>query len=113
MAVNGVATFSGLTIRPPGFRLHTRRDGQRPHLAATNAITVTAPGVANQLVVKAQPPASVVAGSGFGLVVEAEDSFGTVDSTFQGTLAVSEAGGVAWAGPSPWRPSTAWPPSLA
>lgn len=42
-----------------------------------------------QLVVTTQPPANVVAGTAFRLIVKAEDSFGTVDTTFNGTVTVS------------------------
>jgi hypothetical protein len=41
------------------------------------------------LVVTAQPPASVTAGDIFGLTVKAEDSSGTVDSSFNGTVTVA------------------------
>ena len=38
-----------------------------------------------------QPPASVTAGSGFGLVVKAEDAFGNVDPTFTGSVTLALA----------------------
>ena len=38
-----------------------------------------------------QPPASVTAGSPFGLTVEAEDSSGNLDSSFNGTVTVALA----------------------
>jgi hypothetical protein len=41
------------------------------------------------LVVTTQPPASVTAGSPFGLTVTAEDSSGTVDTSFSGTVTVT------------------------
>ena len=46
---------------------------------------------ATQLVVTTQPPASVTAGSGFGLVVTAEDAFGNVDPTFTGSVTLALA----------------------
>ena len=46
------------------------------------------PAAATQLVVTAQPP-DVEVGSGFGLVVSAEDPFGNVDPTFDGSVAVA------------------------
>lgn len=61
--------------------------------ATTSAIDVTPPGVATQLVVTRQPPSSVTAGSGFGLVVTAEDSFGTVDTSFNGSVTVNNPNG--------------------
>ena len=38
-----------------------------------------------------QPPASVTAGSPFGLTVQAEDSSGNLDSSFNGTVTVALA----------------------
>ena len=43
------------------------------------------------LVVTTQPPASVTAGSTFGLTVTAEDSSGNVDTSFNGTVTVALA----------------------
>ena len=43
------------------------------------------------LVVTQQPPASVTAGTPFGLTVEAEDSSGNLDSSFNGTVTVALA----------------------
>ena len=42
-------------------------------------------------VVTAQPPSGVIAGSGFGLTVAAEDGSGHVDASFNGTVAVALA----------------------
>jgi hypothetical protein len=44
-----------------------------------------------QLVVTAQPPAAVTAGSDFGLTVTAEDRSGNVDTSFTGTVTVALA----------------------
>src|SRR5262249_2452513 len=44
---------------------------------------------ASQLVVTTQPPGGVVAGSGFGLVVAAEDKCGNVNPNFGGSVAVA------------------------
>jgi streptogramin lyase len=43
----------------------------------------------SQLVVTAQPPSSVTAGSGFGLTVTAEDSSGNPITSFNGTVTVA------------------------
>jgi virginiamycin B lyase len=53
----------------------------------TNAIGV-ATLTTSQLVVTAQPPSSVTAGSGFGLTVTAEDSSGNPITSFNGTVTV-------------------------
>jgi uncharacterized delta-60 repeat protein len=49
------------------------------------------PPVTGQLVVTQQPPASLTAGTPFGLTVEAEDSSGTLESSFNGTVTVALA----------------------
>ncbi len=51
--------------------------------------TTLPPSSAPGLVVTTQPPASVAAGSGFGLTVTAEDSSGNVDTSFNGTVTVA------------------------
>ncbi|MGO9813478.1 MAG: choice-of-anchor Q domain-containing protein [Isosphaeraceae bacterium] len=84
-AQNGVATFSGLTLNEPGtgYTLSVSSNGLAA--ATTNPFNVTLP----QLVVTAQPPASVIAGSGFGLTVTAEDTSGNADTSFNGTVTVA------------------------
>ena len=47
--------------------------------------------VTGQLVVTQQPPASLTAGTPFGLTVEAEDSSGNLESSFNGTVTVALA----------------------
>src|SRR5262249_43323627 len=88
-ASEGSATFSGLTISAAGsgYTLPATTPGLTP--ITTSAITVTAPGVATQLVVTGQPPTSVAAGDSFGLTVKAEDDLGTVDASFNGPVTVS------------------------
>ncbi len=51
---------------------------------------VTPVGVANQLAVSSLP-ASVNAGASFGLVVVAEDNFGTADKSYNGSVTLSMA----------------------
>ena len=58
--------------------------------AGTNAIGV-ATLTTSQLVVTQQPPASVTAGSAFGLTVEAENSSGNLITSFNGTVTVALA----------------------
>ena len=67
-----------------------RRPAPALSSATTNAITVAA-ATATQLVVTTQPPASVTAGSGFGLVVTAEDAFGNVAPSFTGSVTLALA----------------------
>src|SRR5262249_37683814 len=88
--VNGVATFSGLTIDNPGNGYTLRATCSSLTPAITNAINVTPLGVATQLVVTTQPPASLTAGDRFGMVVEAQDGFGTRDTSFNGTVSITD-----------------------
>ena len=97
-AVNGVATFSGLTLTQAGnwSRLAVNADGLPT--VYTNWFTVTAAS-ATQLA--ASPPSSVGTNGPFSLTVNAEDSYGNVDPTFNGsvTLALANNPGVQhWAG---------------
>jgi len=92
-AVNGMATFTGLTINTPGngYTLEATANGLTS--ALTNSIGVTPVGQATQLVVTSQPPSSATTGTGFGLTVQAEDSLGNVDTSFNGTVVVEDAFG--------------------
>jgi hypothetical protein len=87
-AQSGVATFSGLTLNTAanGYTLLVSGNGVVP--TTTDAFDVTA-AAATQLVVTTQPPLGVAVGSGFGLVVSAEDPYGNVDPTFSGSVAVA------------------------
>ena len=86
---NGVVTFSGLTLNKadPGYTLVA--NSLTLSSQATSAITVNA-GKATQLVVTTQP-SGVIAGQSFGFSVSAEDNFGNVDPTFNGTVTVALA----------------------
>ena len=48
--------------------------------------------------VTTQPPSSVSAGSPFGLVVAAEDSFGALISSFKGAVTISDPSGASLGG---------------
>ena len=90
-AVNGVATFSGLTLNKPG-NGYTLKATAGSLSVTTSSFNVASPtAVATHLVVTAQPPATVAAGAGFGLTVNAETSSGAVDPTFNGTVTLSLA----------------------
>jgi hypothetical protein len=86
--VNGVASFAGLTINfaANGYRLQAASGTLTS--ATTNLLNVT-PAAASQLVVSAQPPGSVIAGSGFGLAVSAEDRFGNLVTSFGGSVTLA------------------------
>jgi hypothetical protein len=88
-AVNGVAVFSGVTIDQPGNGYTLQASSAGLTAATSAAIDVTPIGVASQLVVTGQPPASVAEGAGFGLVVQAQDGSGNVDATYSGSVTVA------------------------
>lgn len=88
-AVNGVADFSGLTLDQTGSGYTIQASNGSLNGATTNAFDVTGIGVATQLVVTTQPPPSVAAATGFGLVLSARDSFGTLDPSFSGSVTIT------------------------
>ena len=84
-AVNGVATFAGLTLNQAGSGYTLVTSTSVLTAGTTNPFTVKGLA-ATQLVVTTQPPATLTAGSSFGLTVWAEDPFGNLDSTFAGNV---------------------------
>ena len=90
-AVNGVATFSGLTLNKAaaGYTLQAASGAAgAPTAVTTSGFNVTA-AAATKLVVTSQPPASV--SSAFSFTVAAEDQFNNVDTNFSGTVTVTLA----------------------
>jgi streptogramin lyase len=88
-AVNGVATFSGLTLEKAaaGYTLRATSSGTgAPASVTTNAFNVVA-AAATKLVVTSQPPGSVA--TPFGFTVAAEDQFNNVDTNFSGTVTIT------------------------
>ena len=86
-AVNGVATFSGLTLNKPGagYTLQVSSSGLTgTATAAFNAVPA--------LVVTSEPPAHLVAGSSFGLTVEVEDASGHQLTSYTGPVTVALSG---------------------
>ena len=84
-AQSGVATFSGLTLdkADTGYTLLVSGSGVAETI--TGAISVT-PAAATQMAVTSQPPVTVLVGSKFALTVSAEDPFGNVDPTYNGSV---------------------------
>jgi pantothenate kinase type III len=91
-ANQGLASFSGLTIDQSGAGYALQATAGNLSSSVTGPVSVT-PAMATRLVVTAQPPAGVTAGSGFGLTVAAEDAFGNVVTSFQGNVTATLAGG--------------------
>jgi streptogramin lyase len=87
-AAGGVVTFSGLSIDTVGdYTIQATSSGLTS--ATTSFINVTA-GAATQLVVApGNPPGSLVAGTQFGFVVDAEDQFSNIDPTFGAKVAIA------------------------
>ena len=96
-AADGVATFAGLTLDKvgPQYRLQAMSAGLASADTAEFGVSPSAPA---QLVITAQPSATIMAGSGFGLGVAVEDAFGNVVTGFAGDVTVSMAAGPAGAG---------------
>jgi S-adenosylmethionine hydrolase len=89
-AVKGVATFSALklTQAASGYSL-TASSGSLA--TATTALFTVTPGAATHFTISTQPPGSVTAGSGFGLVVTALDAYGNVASSYSGNVTLALA----------------------
>ena len=89
-ANNGVATFAGLTLDQlgTGYTLAVSSNGLSG--ATSNGIDVI-PVPAQLLVITQQPPASIIAGDSFGLIIQAEDNADALASTFNGTVTVALA----------------------
>jgi hypothetical protein len=87
-ASGGVASFSGVTLNTASDGVTLDASGNNLQGAETNPTTVTA-AAADHLVVTTEPPGTVIAGAGFGLVVSALDRFGNVDSNYSGSVALT------------------------
>ncbi len=87
-AVNGVAAFSGLTLDKAGIGYTLQVSSNGLTATTTGAFTVTA-AATTKLAVTTPPPGTVVVGNGFGLTVAAEDAFGNVTPTFNGTVTLA------------------------
>jgi hypothetical protein len=85
-AVNGVATFTNVTLDKAGMGYTLRATGTGlSGVATTGPITIVA-GTATHLVLTPPPPGVVAAGATFSLTVSAEDANGNVDSTYSGSV---------------------------
>jgi streptogramin lyase len=99
-AINGVATFSGLTLDTVGAQYTlqaTSNAADPPTVVVTSGINVV-PAVASKLSLAAQPPTSVAAGQGFSLTVEVEDAFDNIVTNYSGAATVTLATNAGGAG---------------
>ena len=89
-ASNGAATFSGLilTTAASGYTLEVSGSGLGA--GVSSAVTVTA-AAASQVAITGQPPASVTAGSGFGLQASIEDQYGNLATSAGNVVSVALA----------------------
>jgi hypothetical protein len=87
-AVNGVATFTGLALDTSGAGYTLRASSSALGSVTTSPFTMSA-APAMELDVTAQPPATISANTPFGVTVAAKDSFGNVDTSFNGAITVS------------------------
>ncbi len=90
-AVNGVATFSELTLDTAGTGYTILATGNGLTNATTDSFNVTA-AAASRLIVTAEPPASVVAGAGVSFTITAEDAYGNVATGFDGSVTATLPG---------------------
>jgi hypothetical protein len=91
---HGIATFAGLAIDQAGSGYSLAVSGGGFGSATSSSFTV-APAAASELVVAAQPPSSLTAGSPFGLTIEVEDAFGNPVAVNPGGVTLSLVGGPA------------------
>ena len=97
----GIVTFSDLVLDRAGV---STLQVSGPGLTTATAQPVSVlPAAASQLLVAAQPPASVTAGNSFALVVVAADRFGNIATGFSGYVTLGLASGPA--GGDTQRPS--------
>ena len=92
-AVNGVATFSGLTLNNAGNGYTFQATASGLPTITTGSFNVTSPVVnsANQLLVHSLSPASLSPGSPFTVVIYAVTSGGIIDSTYSGNVTLALA----------------------
>ena len=81
-SVNGVATFTGLTLTTAGGYTLVASSGQLPSVT-TSSFTMN-PAALSQLVVTTQAPATVAPGNAFNVIVTGEDQFGNMVTSFNG-----------------------------
>jgi len=86
--VNGVATFSGVTLTTAanGYAVSATSNGLAPASSSGFNVTAAAP---SQLAIIAQPPGSITQGSGISLQVGAFDQYGNLATSFSGTVTIA------------------------
>ena len=89
-ANDGVATFAGLTLNKPGQDYTILVSSGSLTSATSNGFDVTS-GPATQLAVAVggEPPGSVIAGGLFSLTLDAEDQYGDLATSFNGSVTLA------------------------
>jgi subtilisin-like proprotein convertase family protein len=87
-ATGGQAAFSPLYLDTAGSGYTIVAGSTGLTAATTGAINVT-PAAASKLILSIPVPSTLVAGSGFGLAVEAFDPFGNLATSFDGTVTLT------------------------
>ena len=99
-ASNGLVTFPGLSIDTAGsFTIEATSTGL---ISAITSVVNVAAGQAVKLVVAPanEPPGTMIAGSVFGLIVDAEDGFNNIDPTYNQTVTIAASPSVTLHGSS-------------
>jgi hypothetical protein len=86
-ATAGVVVFTNLTLNSPTSAYQLSATGSGLPVVAVGPLNVTPLGVATHLVVPSPP--TVPTGATFAVTVKAEDDFGTVDTSFSGSVAIA------------------------
>ncbi len=88
--VNGIATFSGLTLNTAGTGYTLTATSGSLTSATTSAFNVT-PAATTKLIVATQPPGTVILDDAFGLTIDAEDAYNNLTTSFAGSVSVALA----------------------
>ncbi len=95
-ADNGVATFTDLTVNQPGDGYALQAASGTLATAQSSEFDVTVPP-ATHLVIATAPPSTLVAGTPFGLIVDAENDQGNIDPSYDGAVTLTLSGGASQA----------------
>ena len=87
----GSHTFTDVILETAGSQTITATDSVRSTIAGNATVTVTA-AAATQLVFTTPPPDPITAGQAFTVVVSAEDPYGNVDTSFNGSVTITLPG---------------------
>ena len=91
-AQNGVATFTDLTVSEPGDGYALQAASGTLATGQSSEFDVTAPP-ATYLLIASGPPSTLVAGTQFSLVVDAQDTQGYIDTSYNGLVTLVLSGG--------------------